>query len=411
MIVVAAQTVDALNENNRTQLSIRTTDSGGYLRQLDGLRAVAVGGVLWQHWLSSSFHFGSTWGVTGVWLFFVISGYLITGILLGCRNDDGGLMDRMRSIRHFYIRRFLRIFPLYYGTLLVALLLNAPHVRENIAWHALYMTNVFAAVTNEHVPPAAHFWSLAVEEQFYLLWPWLIVFVPRRWLLPTIVLAIAVGPLFRMLAAMNWPDNSKVDLLTPACLDALGIGALLAYLAPPSRTGDSAPAKKAARGMLVVGLPLWIALFLLGRHVHVSWLHVAQPTALALVFGWIVMRAVYGFFSPIGWLLEAPPIVYLGRISYGIYVVHPFIDCALDATLKHFEHPEILDAHGLPRAFVLLTITIAVTSLSWYAFENPLNGLKKRFPYRRSAAPTTPQASERPGQSGGAVDAASRTTQ
>jgi peptidoglycan/LPS O-acetylase OafA/YrhL len=373
------------------------SSNAGYLRQLDGLRAVAVGGVIWQHWLSPVYHVGTSWGFKGVWLFFVISGFLITGILLNCRNDEGlaaGVRpSRLWSIRQFYIRRFLRIFPLYYATLLVATALDAPHMHEHIGWHALYLTNVLAFVLNEHVQPAAHFWSLAVEEQFYLIWPWIIVFAPRRWLIAAMLAAILAGPLFRFGALLWWPDNSKASLLTPGCLDALGAGALLSCVAFIGQGSTAAAAdRRIARTMLMIGLPgalgSAVALRLSPPSVD-PWIRAIEPFGLALVFGWAVSQAAHGFPGIIGRMLEFGPLVYLGRISYGVYVIHPFVDAGLDAMLARVAHPAWLAAPGVPKFIVLLTITLALASISWYAFEAPLNRLKRHFPYRRTSPLTS----------------------
>jgi peptidoglycan/LPS O-acetylase OafA/YrhL len=370
----------------KPDLSVHVAEPTDYLRQLDGLRAVAVGGVVWQHWLSPTFQFGSTWGVRGVWLFFVISGFLITGILLRCRNDEG-LRDfsRLWSIRQFYIRRFLRIFPLYYATLAVAALLDAPHVRDDIGWHAAYLTNVYAMIVNAHVQPAAHFWSLAVEEQFYLLWPWLIVFVPRRWLLPMVVASIALGPAFRAAAPLLFPGNDKTAMATPACFDALGAGALLSCVAYVNRKRDPLAGIKCGRRMLAVGLPLAAVFAIWSRLATPSaahWIEVAEPTALALVFGWAVVQSARGFPGPIGWLLGAGPVVYLGRISYGIYITHPFIEAGVGAVARQTHSLAWLESNSLARAAVMFAVMLAVTSLSWFAFESPINRLKRHFPYR-----------------------------
>ena len=133
------------------------------------------------------------WGEWGVQLFFVLSGFLITGILLRCRGDEdaGGKISRMRQ---FYVRRFLRIFPLFYAVLFAAALLNIRPVRETLLWHVSYLSNLQMALAGGWSGPVSHFWSLAVEEQFYLLWPCLILFLPRKYLLWAILIAIATAP-------------------------------------------------------------------------------------------------------------------------------------------------------------------------------------------------------------------------
>ena len=185
---------------------------------------MAVPAVAWSHW-ERPYQFGIPFGA-GVHLFYVLSGFLITGILLDVRERA----DRVAGLKAFYIRRALRIFPAFYLTLALAWIADVPPVRETFWWHALYLSNVQIVVSGEWPGAISHFWSLAVEEQFYLLWPWLIVWVPRRWLVPAIVAAIAVAPLFRLWLAMIGYRETMLGVLTPGWLDSLGVGALLALM-------------------------------------------------------------------------------------------------------------------------------------------------------------------------------------
>ncbi len=203
-----------------------------YMKQLDGLRAMAVLAVLWTHYLPEEFWlFGIYWGGYGVRLFFVLSGFLITGILLKSRQYIiQGKQCSLFAIRQFYIRRFLRIFPLYYAILALAVLIAMPQVKEAIVWHISYLSNVYFALQGRFYGSAGHLWSLAVEEQFYLLWPWVILFLPRRWLLPTIIIFIGIAPLFRFTSTVVGVNLVAIWVLTPGACDALCLGALLAYL-------------------------------------------------------------------------------------------------------------------------------------------------------------------------------------
>ena len=126
--------------------------------------------------------------------------------------------DRAGALRAFYIRRALRIFPAFYLTLALAWWADLPLVRESLAWHAAYLSNVYTFVRGEWPGAISHFWSLAVEEQFYLVWPWLIVFAPRRWLVPGIVAAIVVGaalPVVDGRARLQGNDARRVDARLP----------------------------------------------------------------------------------------------------------------------------------------------------------------------------------------------------
>src|SRR5262245_24629688 len=131
-----------------------------YMKQLDGLRAMAVLAVLWTHYLPEEYWlFGIYWGGYGVRLFFVLSGFLITGILSKSRQYV--IQGKQRSsfaIRQFYIRRFLRIFALYYTILALTVLIAIPEVKEAIAWHVLYLSNIYFALQGRYYGSTGHLW-------------------------------------------------------------------------------------------------------------------------------------------------------------------------------------------------------------------------------------------------------------
>jgi peptidoglycan/LPS O-acetylase OafA/YrhL len=195
------------------------------MKQLDGLRAFAVLFTMITHFTRANEGWLGLipWGQMGVRLFFVISGFLITGILLRSRLPE----DRPAELRIFYIRRFLRIFPVYYATLAVTTLVNIRPVRQTLWWHLTYLSNVYQIVQNPGPSPVTHFWSLAVEEQFYCIWPFLMLFLPGRYLLKAMIATVCIGPLSRLGVAVFHIDSG--DGLLFACLDTLGMGALLAY--------------------------------------------------------------------------------------------------------------------------------------------------------------------------------------
>ena len=168
---------------------------GGYLRQLDALRTVAVTMVIATHWLPKATTFWFNGGF-GVKLFFVTSGFLITGILLNARKEAEQSGFQVTGVlRSFYTRRFLRIFPLFYATLALIYCLHVQAARDFIWWLVAYLGNIVIAYQGAWVDGIAHFWSLAVEEQFYLLFPLLLVFLGRRKRrsIAAIILCLSIG--------------------------------------------------------------------------------------------------------------------------------------------------------------------------------------------------------------------------
>jgi peptidoglycan/LPS O-acetylase OafA/YrhL len=356
-----------------------------YMPQLDGLRAFAVGAVLIHHFFQPPRFAGVDFALLGVWLFFVLSGFLITGILLRSRDQ---IHDRSYpvsfALRQFYVRRVLRIFPLYYLVLFGAAAFDVGDVRDTIFWHLTYMSNYLFSTRQQWGQLTAHFWSLSVEEQFYILWPTLILFAGARFLPKMIITTITIGPIFRAVAHLldfNWIARLTVSL---ASLDALGLGALLAYCLHHLR--DKPGLLKALdQWIRWLGAPGLILLFCLHRleaynlihHVtESSWL--IEPALWALVFVWLIKRAASGFIGLAGKILELKPLVYTGKISYGIYVYHPFV---------YFFLPLLFDRIGV-NFFLLPPLlqfslaagsTVALAALSWRLVESPINSLKERF--------------------------------
>ncbi len=357
----------------------KQSENFGYMQQLDTLRAVAVGGVLLSHYLGEHlFHaLRFNWGALGVRLFFVISGYLITGILLKARNDGANRVTMAHVARQFYIRRVFRIFPIFYASIFLAAAFGLPHVRESFLWHVTYLSNFWIA-ENGWVFPFSHLWSLAVEEQFYLLWPWVILFVPKRWLVTACVGAIVLAVVYRLitvkLGGWLWPS-----VMMPGCLDTLGMGALLAVVQYQryftSKTLGRALIVLAVGGAIVtcVVQPL-IAGTMAGKLLAIT-----NDTWLGFIFAWVVYACSIGVRGVPGQLLQLPPILYLGRISYGIYVLHLFVPAALQKLAADFgvSYP----TNHVLLSVVYTTITIVLASLSWRFFEKPINDLKRHFPY------------------------------
>jgi peptidoglycan/LPS O-acetylase OafA/YrhL len=361
------------------------TTSPRYMSQLDTLRTVAAGMVILSHWVPGTETFWMN-GHVGVQLFFVISGFLITGILLDARKKaEGTGVPGGVVIWRFYIRRFLRIFPLFYATLALTYGIGIAAVRDSIQWHIPYLSNVFFGLRGAWCGEVAHFWSLAVEEQFYALWPWLILLAPQRLLLPIIVACIISAPLFRYVAGQVVGINEIAVMVMPwSSLDTLGIGALFALISRmEDRTGNPAAlATTLATWVGIVGVSVFTACHLIPPAVGSHWLisrvgdAMLAPAALGVVY-----MTARGLDNPIGQLLEWRPLVYLGKISYGLYVLHFFVPMITMRILQWggISTADVLGPYGF---FVLnLLVLVGLSSLSWHIFEKKINDFKKYFPY------------------------------
>lgn len=338
--------------------------------------------VLWEHFFPGS-NLQARVGQAGVRIFFTLSGFLITGILLQYRHEAEVRHGTWRdALWCFYARRALRIFPAFYATLLVTAALDIRPVRETFLWNATYLTNLYLAIRGDTYGPITHFWSLAVEEQFYLVWPLLILFVPARWLLPMLIGTIAIAPLCRFYAFVQHQNLWSNMILPFACLDSLGAGALLAYLSDP-RYGSQQRGEKLAAACGFWGVPLLCGLQavitpLWDKPIGIFADYVVKDAALSMVATWLIAAAASGLRPPLGLVLSARPVRFLGAISYGIYLYHMFMLVIAPRGLKAIGFN---DAAPWVVAWIQVALSIGVATLSWFVLERPLNQLKRHFVY------------------------------
>jgi len=355
--------------------------------QLDGLRFFAVMAVVvahnWDPSLGPSILDRVNLGGLGVGLFFVLSGFLITGILLQGRPGGPASGNRPRFMKQFYVRRFLRIFPIYYLVLIGITILGSER-SVVMPWLFTYTTNIYIW---DHLTflRFSHFWTLAVEEQFYLFWPLLLLFLPRRWLLPTLILLISLAPLYRLYATYAYPADAAgsftAGTLTIGHLDSLGLGALLALAFQADPEGVRTRSVL-VRIVLPVGLAIYVTVLALSHYgVSNRPMIVLDKTGAALVFCWLIGFASFGLRGIPGRILDYGPIVYLGKISYGIYIFHLLIPLIAFAWIA--KHLGVSYSNTGFVNFVATSLaTFAVAALSWHFFEAPINRLKRHFPYK-----------------------------
>lgn len=331
-----------------------------YMPQLDGLRALAIGAVLLHHF-SHNAHIGQVdIAKLGVWLFFVLSGFLITKILLASRDQVNVLGYRSAFVlRQFYVRRFLRIFPLYYFVLVVAAILDLNEVRETFFWHLA----VLSLLAGGHLVYSRKI-SAENHNRRYRCRPGLSR--DRLFLLEFNGIALYV--------------------VTLASLDTLGLGALLAYCS--HHVAEKPMLLKqlswCSRWLGIPGLTAFIAFRTLENY-HVirpvmPYLWFMEPIFWALFFVWLVNGAASGFPGIVGKFLQLRPIAYIGKISYGIYVYHLFMVPFVPIVLAQSN----IDFSLLPgwlQFGLLAGVTIGVAAISWHLFESPLNSLKRYFAY------------------------------
>lgn len=386
------------------------------IAQVDGLRGAAILGVVAFHYFIGSVRpepgsagayvlapFRLAW--TGVDLFFVLSGFLVGGICLRYRSAPG-------FIRSFLVRRMTRIVPLYFAVLAAFAGLEALAAAGVIGWparlglHAPYwmqftfLQNSWQAAEPE-VGGLAVTWSLAVEEQFYLLLPWFMLVCPRRLLVPACVLAIVLGP--ASAAVLSWDrwGLPNPGLLLPPNLDCLGAGVLLAVLLDRERVRDWLAARPALlTGWLAVGA-IGFALLTLGRIPQVPF----GGPVLATFYAAVLAHAVLLPRSPLARALRLPGLRWMGEVSYGVYLFHlPILFAVYGYLLGQPDaYPVIRDRWCLAGTVAALVLTLSAAALSWRYFERPIVEFGRRWSYtdpsrttRPAAEPTTAVAAPQP---------------
>jgi peptidoglycan/LPS O-acetylase OafA/YrhL len=373
----------------------------GHVPALDGVRGVAILLVLvlhfsrYGHGLVPSGLFidrlyyrvaGAGW--IGVDLFFVLSGFLITSILYDAK---GGA----HYFRNFYARRVLRIFPLYYGALILFLVV-LPRLWPDHAglqsmvrdgpWYWTYLSNL--KIARDGWPPfgaIGHFWSLAVEEQFYLIWPLLVLALNRRQLQITCLLCLIAALAVRVVLNAQG-NNPAAFVLTPARLDALAVGA---YLALAARGPGGLPGLSRLAQPVTMVLSLSVLVIFAMRNGFAAYDPVVSTighTIVAVLFGSVLVLALtLPGQSFVVRAFGSSFLSFFGRYSYGIYVFHHPLLFFKTGVVPLALIPSVFGSQLL-RQFAFLVIatavSVAIAYLSWHLYEKRFLKLKVFFPYR-----------------------------
>lgn len=351
---------------------------GKYIPELDGIRGLAILLVVIYHCFPSPFTRG---GWIGVDLFFVLSGFLITGILIDSKTSS-----------HYYYnfigRRILRIFPLYYFILFIVLFL-LPRISKSIlppgfnfypehqAWFWLYVQNwlySFKGFPQSHL--LVHFWSLGVEEQFYLVWPWVVYFFSGRNLIRISIILCVFAILFRSLPSGWLPFEFPYRYLnTFSRMDDLLIGALIAQLIrshPNLLTRLAIPVG-------IISLAVFLGAIILVR--SMSFLNLtAVYTPIGLMMGSLLILTLSSA-SRIKNIMKNRLLTQLGKYSYGLYVYHYIIFILLEYNLNHWliSHFDSLIVRTLLLGLITVIGAVVISVLSYHLFEVHFLRLKIYF--------------------------------
>ena len=377
----------------------------GHVPALDGVRGIAILMVLTYHlvgggaetnrvirFLSQLIH-GFCWA--GVDLFFVLSGFLITGILLDTLEDP-------HYFRNFYVRRTLRIFPLYYGVLgvcfgVLPLLLsmdgpNLRWMRRHQLWLWLYGSSLFDGWTRNMSFARdwlwlSHFWSLSVEEHFYLIWPAVVLFCARRKVLGRVcVMIAAVVLVVRLFALYGGVSPITLYVFSPLRLDSLVIGGMVAVLA--RRPGGIRALVASAWRVLAASVAVIVAMTVFGGFAYDQVGTARYFTPLALFFGSCLVLLIDadpqagGAQGVAGRTIVHPALRFFGRYSYGLYVFETLMQPLWDRVFRTDELVVWVHSYliaGVVHLFLCFGCTLALAMLSFHLYEKPFLQLKRYF--------------------------------
>ena len=321
----------------------------------------------------------------GVDIFFVLSGFLITKILFDSRiKAEKWNVSIFTVIKNFYIRRTLRIFPIYYLTIFVLLIFHnhtGTNIQSSFIYFATYTSNFYFFKIQHWDGMISHLWSLAVEEQFYLFWPWIILFANKKHFLKIVVCFILIG----IISQYTMMKVNLYDILTFNCFDAFGLGALLAW----QITFRPKNLEKFYRRLSIFAI---IAFFIFVLNViQKRWEYVPLRTLIAVVSLWVITYIVLNQENgqlKLKFIFNNRVLIFLGKISYGLYLYHLILPSILNKYIfnKYFDAvlPDFLRKNYLWHITLIVDLLILVLAawLSFVLIEKRFLRLKKFFEYQ-----------------------------
>jgi peptidoglycan/LPS O-acetylase OafA/YrhL len=351
--------------------------SATYYPKLDSVRAIAVLFVLFHHYFFERITSLLQLGSFGVDVFFTLSGFLITGILISYRS----IKPIGAALKKFYFRRILRIFPIYYLYILIIVLIFREEIsRKLIMWVSFYGFNFYVIYHGWNKFYFSHLWSLAVEEQFYLVWPFLILIFPFKYLRNLIVLAILISIGF---SYYNLHKDFVSYMHPISCMQALAIGALVKYFTIFHFDKCIRIERKLIQFLLFFSA-LWICSLIAFDHGFL-YAYPLLRTFASLTTAVLIIHIVSESRSKrLDKILGSKSLQFIGRISYGIYLYHVLIMVLLDPPIHQIVN-NLTSKHNLLRynTYIITTplysaITILIAWLSFKYIESPINRLKNR---------------------------------
>lgn len=322
---------------------------------------------MWLHWVPTVWR--GPWPFEiGLFYFLTLTGFLITRILLRERTAAESLGEkwRVRAYLHFQKRRMTRILVPCYVAMLFAIIVGAPDIRHHFLAYLLHWSNFHMAYMDGWPSGTAHYWTLAIQMQFYLLWPLVIFLIPRRMLPLAFSVCVIAAPLSRMVLALHFPEIRHSEVITTSALDYFGVGALLAFAMDRGMAAGDRRLKIAAL-LAFCGYVILYARNELG--LPSGAFGYIQQTLVAIVFAGLMSSTLAGFGGIRGKILDHPVIQHIGKLSFGLYLFHTPVPLLLGWILPHLWGPFFTGYWQLARLGVFGLTAWGLAYLCWRYLE------------------------------------------
>lgn len=337
-----------------------------YFKPIDTLRFFAALLVCLSHWLPQELVKHFQLGRLGVELFFVISGFLITRNLLRLNEKSG---FKFSTIKTFFIRRVLRIFPVYYFVVLLTYIFHDGHFKDAIFWNLAYCSNFYMLEIEKFPGIMSHFWSLSVEEHFYLFWPFVILLFNRSKVIYAILTCALIGILSRYYFYLSDFPSIYPKIFSFSCFDAFAVGGIMAFLFI-YHTELYRKLRDSNFILIIVFTGLILSLYFDYQIAPSNVWDFIYIRIFASMFSFFLISRSMNSKSKI---LNNKHLILFGKLSYSMYLFHNFIP----GFLLGVKYPDSV----FLRVFLYFIVLILVSYLAWRIIELPFNKLKKRFDY------------------------------
>lgn len=324
-------------------------------------------GVMWHHWSTKNWRGPFPFEI-GLFFFLTLTGFLITRILLRERGvcEGHGVPWRMKTYRHFLKRRMVRILVPCYAAMIFAIIVGASDIQQHAWLYFAHVSNFHMAGMEGWPSGTAHYWTLAIQMQFYLIWPPLVFLTPRKALAAVFLVCAALAPLSRFALSRWFPEIHHGEAITTASADYFAVGALLALAMERGMAAGDGRLKRA--GLIAFCGYLTLYVFNeLGR--PVAGFCYVQQTLVSVVFIALISQTLKGFQGGLGKLLEHPAVQHVGKLSYGLYLFHTPVPLFLGWVLPWLWHPFFSGPWVAARLLVFSMTSWGLAWLCWKYLE------------------------------------------